>query len=477
MTRAHSFPPTALIAVALLAPAAGHATAGAGCPVFNPPSTLLLAAGTPQSAPLGAPFQTSFRVVLAATDGCPITTPLAGVAVTFAAPAAGPSGVFSASGTNATLVGSDDAGTATAPTFTANTLPGGYLVVASSAVGSVVFSVVNTPSGVPAEIKLSSPSKQSAVVGARYPKPLRVEVVDAAGQPVAAANVSFSLGSAASFDGGGAQATASTDASGIATSPSFVAGPAAGAFTATASVAGVAEPARFTLHDLAAKPPRLALAGRGSQSAVVGTRYRQRLEVRVDDAAGRPLGGATVTFTLGAGAPGATGGTGTAAGASFAGGAAQATATTNSKGVASSPRLTANTTAGSFAATATLTGAGTVVFALRNRAGRPAALTAGVAASESTKLGTRFPIPLAVTVTDRNGNPVAGVAVTYSAPKSGASGRFAHGRRTVRVKTDANGIAVAPAFVADDRPGGYVVRASAAGHAAAFGLVNEPAHG
>jgi hypothetical protein len=186
------------------------------------------------------------------------------------------------------------------------------------------------------------------------------------------------------------------------------------------------------------------------------------------------VAGATVAFSLSAGA-GA--GTGSTAGASFTGGAEQATATTNSKGIASSPRLTADTTAGSFAATATLTSGGTVAFSLRNRAGRPASVTAGVAASESTTVGSRFPVRFAVTVADENGNAVAGVVVTYSAPRSGASGRFAHGRHTVRVKTDARGIAVAPAFEADGTAGGYVVRASAAGHAAAFGLVNEPANG
>jgi hypothetical protein len=474
MTRARRFIPAALLVAAVLGAGVARATpADSGCPAYNPPSTLVLAAGTPQSAPLGTPFQTGFRVALAATNGCPITTPLAGVAVTFTAPASGPSGVFSASGTNAALVGTDDSGTATAPMFSANMLPGGFLVVASSALGSVVFSVVNTPSGVPATITTLAPSSQSAVVGARFSKPLRIEVLDATGKPVEGANVSFSLGAGASFDGGGAQATSSTDATGIATSPSFVAGPTAGTFTAIATVTGVSGQARFTLDDLGAKPSRLSLVGRATQSAVVGTRYRQPLEVRVRDAAGRPVGGATVSFSLGSSA----GGTGSTAGATFVGGSAQATATTNAKGIASSPRLTANTTAGSFVATATMTGGGTALVSLRNRAGRPASVTAGAAASESTTIGSRFPVRLAVTVTDRNGNAVSGVVVTFSAPRDGASGRFGHGRRTVRLETDARGIAVAPAFIADGIPGGYVVRAIAAGHSAAFGLVNEPAGG
>jgi len=82
---------------------------------------------------------------------------------------------------------------------------------------------------------------------------------------------------------------------------------------------------------------------------------------------------------------------------------------------------------------------------------------------------------LSVTVSDKDGNPVAGVIVTFRAPSGGASGRFDGTKRTVEVKTDTKGIAVAPRFVANETQGGYVVRAGAAGHATAFALVNQPA--
>lgn len=467
-----------LLALALLAAGpAGAAHAASTCPAYNPPSELVLADGTPQSAPLGTPFQTAFRVAVAAANGCPITTPLAGVAVTFTAPGNGPSGVFSSSGTSAALVGTDASGTATAPPFTANMLPGGYLVVATSALGSVVFSVVNTPSGVPATIEPLSPASQSAAVGARFAKPLRAEVLDAAGEPVEDASVAFSLGTGATFDGGAPQVTEPTNDSGIATSPPLAAGEVAGTFTATATVAGVTVPARFTLHDAAAKPPRLSLVGHGTRSAVVGTGYRSRIEVKARDGEGRPLPNATVTFSLGASSSAAAGGAGAGAGASFVGGAPQATATTNAQGVAVSPRFSANTTAGSFTATATLTGGGTVAVTLHNRPGPARSLMPGAAADESTTIGTRFPIRLAVTVTDADGNPVAGVRVRFSAPAAGAGGRFAHGRRIVIARTNASGIAEAPALVANRRTGGFVVRATAAGHSAAFALVNQPPGG
>jgi hypothetical protein len=127
-------------------------------------------------------------------------------------------------------------------------------------------------------------------------------------------------------------------------------------------------------------------------------------------------------------------------------------------------------------------------FSLANVAGKPAKLTTGVGSTQSTTTGARFPIRLAVTVTDAEKNPVPDAQVTFSAPARGASGRFttdargSHHRRshvshpdTVKVETNVCGIAVAPPFTADGTPGGYVVRAAIAHTrpAAAFALVNE----
>jgi hypothetical protein len=472
---------------------------GASCPTYNPPSTMTLVAGTPQTTRLGTPFADPFQVEVTNSNGCPITTPLAGIAVTFTAPSSGPSGTFSASGSNATLVGTSASGAATASLFTANTLPGGYLVTASSAYGSVTFSVVNTASGIAATITPLTPKSQAATAGTRFPQPLEVEVVDAAGMPVQGATVTFTLGSAgagagsgsgasntgtagASFDGGSAQAIATTNASGLASSPRFTANTVSGRFTATAATAGITEPAGFALDNLAARAPTIKPVGSAARSATAGSHYRRRLQVRVTGPGGAPVQGATVTFTLGAAGGGGSGGTNAAAGAgaTFAGGATQATATTDTAGIATSPRFDANTTAGKFTATATLAGSvGTTSFSLSNRAGRPKTVAAGVAATESTAAGSRFPIRLAVTVTDKNNNPVAGAIVTFAAPAHGPSGTFAraHDRtRTIKVRANAAGVAVAPTFTANLKQGGYIVKATAKGAApAAFALVNRPA--
>jgi adhesin/invasin len=459
-------------AVACAAALGAHQATGAtrACPDSNPPNTLVLSGGTPQTARVGSAFAQPLQVALANTNGCPVTSGV-GTPVTFSAPSTGASGTFSASGSYAVTVGTDASGSASGGQFTPNGVAGWYTVVASSSYGSVSFSLANTAAGVPLTIAAQAPSTQSAKVGSRYAAPLEAVVRDANGNPLQGVSVSFVLGPGgtgpgASFDGGGSQVTEVTDAAGVATSPHFSANEVVGSFLATASTQGIVEPTGFSLTNLAAPSPRFTAVGRAKQTTVVGSRFGRPLEVRLRNADGSPVVGASVSFTLGAASA--------AAGASFAGGSAQATATTDAHGIAVSPRPIANTVAGSFVATAVTTATSeTVDFSLQNHAGRPAAIAAGAGAVQTTVVGSRFAIRLAVTVTDTHGNPVPGAKVTFAAPRQGAAGRFGR-RRTVTVKTDARGIAVAPAFSANRAKGGYVVRARVAGApgAVAFALVN-----
>ena len=95
------------------------------------------------------------------------------------------------------------------------------------------------------------------------------------------------------------------------------------------------------------------------QNAAAGTAFSAPLQVTVEDSGGKPVSGATVTFT----AP-ASGASGT-----FAGGVA--TATTNAAGVATSGVFTANGTAGSYTVTGTVAGMaapGPADFAMTNLA-------------------------------------------------------------------------------------------------------------
>jgi hypothetical protein len=253
------------------------APGAASCPASNPPNTLTLVGGTPQSTALGSVFATNLQVAFTNSDGCPVTTALAGLPVTFSAPSVGASGLFAASESSTVTVGSDAAGMVSAPALTAEDIPGSYMVTASSPYGAVSFSLTNAKGS-------------------------------------------------------------SSSACGSVSSPAPATGPA---------------------------PASLA--------------------------------------------------------------------------------------------------------------GEPAKLTAGIGATQSVRAGARFPIRLAVTVTDAEKIAVPGVLVTFAAPAHGPSGRFStrtHPRR-VEVRSDACGVALAPPFTANHHQGGYIVVASVAWVRTAFALVNE----
>jgi adhesin/invasin len=113
---------------------------------------------------------------------------------------------------------------------------------------------------------------------------------------------------------------------------------------------------------------------------------------------------------------------------------------------------------------------------------QPSLTPCGVAASfsatagtpQSANVNTAFGANLQVTVRDAANNPVAGVAVTFTAPASGASGTFVGGLRTVTVLTNAAGVATAPVFTANGTAGSYTVTASVTGvtGVASFALTN-----
>jgi hypothetical protein len=464
--------------------AAADAPNQSSCSTPNTPNELTLGGGTPQTAQLNTPFDGSLQVALANTNGCPVTS-VVGTPITFTAPSSGASGRFATSGSNTVTVGADTSGNASAPTFTANDTAGSYTVTATSDYGSISFALTNSAAGIPAAIKPLSSALESAAVNSAYAQQISVQVLDAGGSPVSGVVVTFALGSAgggtgaaasgagASFVNGSAQATVTTGSDGIATTPQFTANGTIGPFTATATVANVATPASFPLENLPGKGASLTVLGSSTGTATVKQRYSHSLRALLRSASGTPEPGATVTFTLGSAGAGA----GTGASASFAGGASTATATTGLHGIATSPSITAGTVAGTLTATATTAATtSTARFTLNVRAGKPATITAGIAAAESTKAGTRFVIALAVTVTDALGNKVPGALVTFAAPAGGASGSFATRThpRTISVRTDSSGVAVAPPFSANSQPGGYVVIASIAhGPRTAFALVND----
>jgi protocatechuate 3,4-dioxygenase beta subunit len=475
------------VAVALFASSAGARAAGSPCPTSNPPNELVLAGGSGQTAQLGTQFAQNLQVALANTNGCPLTGNLAGVTVNFDAPGSGGSGIFAGSGSREAYVGTDSQGVATAPPFTANFTAGAYTVDAHSDYGTVELSLSNTAGGLPSSITATGTNSQEASVNSSYGQPLRARVTDVNGNPVQGVNVTFSLlpgptGASGNFLG--ATPSATTDSNGLATSPVLIANGVPGRFGATASTPGVSAVATYAF-DNHATTTALQTTSTHDSSATVDSRYRSSLQARLLDGDGQPIEGAAVTFAIAAADNGA--------GATFLGGAGQATALTDANGLAIAPPLIAGKTAGTFTATATAAGAQPGRYTLENLAAAPTAITAGAASGQSASVGARFPIPLAVTVTDKNGNSVAGAIVTFAASANGASGHFtvprrtknAHARTTktrmrasriVRVRTNSNGIAVAPAFTANASLGGYAVTATVNGRSVrtAFSLMNLP---
>jgi len=324
--------------------------------------------------------------------------------------------------------------------------------------------------GAPAGVTVSGGNDQVAKVGTAFSEPLEVTVVDTAGCGVPDAEVTFTAptaGASGVFAGGVASATVATSSSGAATAPTFTANDVTGSFTLVAEAYGFE--ADFTLTNTTVGVPATIKAVSGNdQSAGVGATFSSPLVVSVEDSSGDPVSGATVTFAVQPGSSGAT--------ASFLGGGTLATEQTGEPGEATSPELVAGTTAGSFTVVATVSGISSpATFTLADTSGAPSNVTAGAGTYQSTEAGTDFAVPLAVTVTDSEGNDVPGAAVTFTAPASGPSGVFAGAGRSVTVRTNSEGVATAPQFSANGTVGGYVVTATVNGASspATFALVNE----
>jgi subtilisin family serine protease len=123
-------------------------------------------------------------------------------------------------------------------------------------------------------ITASSGSGQSATLNSAFSLPLQALVRDGSSNPVVGVTVTFSAptsGASGSFAGFGTIATAITNASGIATTPTFTANGVSGSFNITATVSGASSPAAFSLTNVAAAAINLPTAlnvAVGAQSAL-----------------------------------------------------------------------------------------------------------------------------------------------------------------------------------------------------------------
>jgi hypothetical protein len=243
---------------------------------------------------------------------------------------------------------------------------------------------------------------QSALIDKPFVSPLIATVLDSTGKPVSGAVVTFTApatGASGNFAGGGNTTTLTTLVDGT-TTVNLSANGTAGAYTVTATVAGVSAAANFSLTNESGAPPSITAASGTPQSTAINTAFAEPLVARVTEGSS-PVSGAVVTFT-----PPATGASGT-----FAGGVS--TATTDANGVATSATFTANGTGGVYTVTATVPGAAEAAsFNLTNVGAAPPPTTPQfsfyLSGLDAINGGDHF-YALAGSVTiDAKGNVVAG---------------------------------------------------------------------
>src|SRR6266446_6516965 len=216
-------------------------------PAVGAPAAVFVYSGNNQLTPTGAAFGSPLAVLVTDANG----TPAPNTTVTFTAVPSG-AGASATLGTGTATTNASGIATRTA---TANSTPGTYTVNAtvSGVSSTATFTLTNV--GPPASITYvnggSSTDPQLAPINAQYAAPLVAIVRDAAGSPIPGATVTYTAvpasGASCTVSNGstsGASVSATTDSSGM-SSVTATANATVGAFTVTASVAGVATPATF----------------------------------------------------------------------------------------------------------------------------------------------------------------------------------------------------------------------------------------
>ncbi len=245
---------------------------------------------------------------------------------------------------------------------------------------------------VAASLRKISGDLQSGAAGSDLPNPLVVQVKDQSGVPMAGVTVAWAVTA-----GGGSVSRASTvtDATGVA-QVTWTLGNATGTGTVSATAAALA-PVTFSATQTAGAIANISVVSGDNQSAAAGSALASPLVVKVTDASGNAVSGATVTLA-------------SSNGGSFG----SATATSNAAGQAQTT-FTAGTGAGTTIITASAGGSGTpATFTV---VVTPAAASQIVRVSgdnQSAPKGSTLPAPFVVKVVDQYGNTIAGRSVTWT---------------------------------------------------------------
>ncbi|HZU29428.1 MAG TPA: FG-GAP-like repeat-containing protein, partial [Bryobacteraceae bacterium] len=102
----------------------------------------------------------------------------------------------------------------------------------------------------------------------------------------------------------------------------------------------------------------------------------------------------------------------------------------------------------------------------------PASVNITAGNNQSATVGTAFSTALTVVIKDAASVTIPSTSVTFTAPASGASGKFSNSTNTITANTDSNG-QLGETFTANGQPGGpYQVTAAAGTVSASFNLTN-----
>lgn len=319
--------------------------------------------------------------------------PVAGTQVTFTASA----GSSVVGGTKTT----DANGNAAPDGWQLGTTAQTYTLQAQVGTLPVVTYTATARAGSASSVSVSAGNGQSVPVGRPVPIEPAVRVADSFGNPVMGAEVLFEV-----VTGGGSAVSRrqTTNAQGIATVGGWTLGDDIGTNTLRATVQGVqnvtGNPVTFTATATAGAPATVSIASGNNQTATVGQSVAQPPSVVVRDNRGNPVPGVAVTFLIGSGGGAITG----------------ASAVTGSNGIATVGGWTLGATAGTQTLIARVTNLPDVTFNATATAGAASVITA-----QSTQnlgnvvvaINQAAPSLPSVRVTDAQGNPVAGVTVTF----------------------------------------------------------------
>ncbi len=401
----------------------------------------------PTDAVAGAAIAPPITVQLTDSVGNSVAT--AGVAVTLSLnPVTGRLPVVS----GITTIATDASGLATFAGLSIDTAGSYQFTAIAPSLVSAQSNAFTITTGVPAAIQAASGTPQSTTVLAPFAVPLQALVTDSNNNPLSGVTVSFTVpasGASATLSA----ATATTDANGYA-SVTAVANATTGSYTVTASVSGVTPSAGFALTNLGGTGSNLVFIQQPVNTPAGAT--MPAVVVRVTDNGGNPVSGVTIALS-------AQGGPGALSGAT--------PVATDASGLATFSNLSIDKT-GAYALQATDGTRFATSTSFVITPGTASNITVVTGSGQSAAVGTPYAAAMKTSVQDAQGNGVPGVAVTFSAPASGASVTFSG---SLTVSTDSTGVAAISA-TANSQVGSFQVTATAPGTPApaVFRLTNVP---